>query len=107
MGEFDTQATARCQQVSPTRIHIFETSNFDILRFAPIGIFAGRPTFDQAVRDIPEQIERLCNFIGYPVATGTKTAVNSSIEALVNADMAAFTLPVAGDDWLTFDCSYQ
>ena len=100
----DNSHAVRCQDRGNGRIRIYETSNYDILRFAPVGVFAGRGSYSQSIRAVPENHQRICAALGYANSTGQASGVNSSIEAVIHADMNGFDVVGAGDDWLWIEC---
>jgi cysteine-rich repeat protein len=103
LGPDNTHAV-RCEDRGNGRIRIYETSNYDILRFAPVGVFAGRGNYNQSIRAVPENHQRICRALGYNQSTGQASGVNSSIEAVIHEDMNGFDIVGAGDDWLWIEC---
>ena len=103
LGPDDTHRV-RCRVEAPGRIRLWETSNYDILRFDDIGLFAGRGPYNQSVRAVPENHQRICAALGYDQSTGEASGVNSSTEAVIHEDMNGFDVVPAGDDWLWIEC---
>jgi cysteine-rich repeat protein len=103
LGPNNTHAV-RCRDEGGGRIRIYETSDFDCLRFAPVGVFAGRGPYSQSILAVTENRVRICNALGYANSNGASTGVNGSTEAVIDADMNGFTTAPPGVDWLWIDC---
>ena len=76
----------------------------EVMRFHNSGMFAGRGQYSQSVTGTEENRQRICGAWGYTQSSGETTNINSSLEAVLDADLQGFTSPANTVNFNVMEC---